>query len=237
MTPDEWREVIAPRLEQVQRRLRSACERAGRAVDDVRLVAVSKRKPAASIRAAHALGLRDFGENYAQELRDKADELADLEGLRWHFIGPLQRNKARLVVGRASWIHTVAKASLIAALEQRASTVALAPSLLLQLNLAGEDSKAGASEQDLDELLQRAVASPLACRGLMTMPPPVDDPEQVAPYFERLRQIAGERQAEAGPAFDQLSMGMSHDLDVAIRAGATMVRVGSAIFGARDPQS
>lgn len=234
MTHDEWIAAIEPRLETVRSRLAEACERAGRAAEDVRLVAVSKRKPAAAIRAAHALGLRDFGENYAQELRDKAEELSDLEGISWHFIGPLQRNKAKFVLGRARWIHTVAKVSLIEALEQRINNAPFAPSLLLQLELAGETSKSGIVEAELPALLQRASASPLPCRGLMTMPPPADDPEEIAPYFERLRDILGQHRPTAGDSFDQLSMGMSHDLDVAIRAGATMVRVGSAIFGPRD---
>ncbi len=234
----QWHQVIAPRLDLVRGRLAAACARAGRAIEEVRLVAVSKRKPAAAIRAAHALGLRDFGENYAQELRDKAEELGDLPDISWHFIGPLQRNKVKLVVGRASWIHTVAKVSLIEALEQRAATAPFAPSMLLQVELAGEASKSGISEAELPKLLERAKESPLPCRGLMTMPPPADDPEDITPYFERLRDLLAQHRLiagrETGDAFDQLSMGMSQDLDVAIRAGATMVRVGSAIFGARD---
>lgn len=234
MTERTWGEELAPRLAAVEARISGICQRVGRPRDSVRLVAVSKRKPVAAIRAAYTLGLRDFGENYAQELRDKAEELADLPDLRWHFIGPLQRNKVRLIVGRTALMHTVADATLIAALQERAKRQSERLAVLVQLNLAAEQSKSGIAAEQLGEVLTLLNATDhLDCRGLMTMPPPAEDPDVIAPYFRRLRELLRSHQPDQGPAFSELSMGMSDDLEVAIEAGATLVRVGSAIFGAR----
>ncbi len=234
MTTQAWHHEIGARLEAVQSRIARACEAAGREPEDVRLIAVSKRKPSIAIRAAYDLGLRDFGENYAQELRDKADELQDLSDIRWHFIGPLQRNKARLVVGRAQWIHTVDRAAIINTLNQRAATANAPLDILIQLNLAGEISKSGAQEADLPKLLDLVHSSSLIrCRGLMAITPALDDPQDVAPHFNRLRNILATCHDAQGEPLRELSMGMSADLEVAIAAGATMIRIGSAIFGPR----
>lgn len=229
-----WADEIAARLHVVEHRIAEIRRQVGRPRASVRLVAVSKRKPAAAIRAAYALGLRDFGENYAQELRDKSVELADLPDLRWHFIGPLQRNKVKLIVGRTALMHTVADPALIAALQERAARSGERLAVLVQLNLAGEQSKSGITADQLAETLARLdAADHLDCAGLMTMPPPADEPATIAPYFVRLRELLEAHQPTQGPAFRELSMGMSDDLEVAIEAGATLVRVGSAIFGAR----
>ncbi|MBW2731858.1 MAG: YggS family pyridoxal phosphate-dependent enzyme [Deltaproteobacteria bacterium] len=223
---------LAPRLEVINQRIESAAQAAGRDPATIRLVAVSKRKSVDLIRAAYDLGVRDFGENYAQELRDKAKELNDLPEIRWHFIGPLQRNKARYIAGVVHTFHTLASASLAEALDKRlVDKTGKAPlRVLLQLNLSGEESKSGISEHELEPLLQSVRSHPhLQCEGLMTMPPTANDPREVAPIFERLSTLA------AAHGLEQLSMGMSHDFEVAIAAGATLIRVGSSIFGARAP--
>lgn len=221
---------LSERLARVQARIESAARRCGRAPESVRLVAVSKRKSAALIREAYAHGLRDFGENYAQELRDKARELADLKELRWHFIGPLQRNKVRLVAGVAHTFHALCSPALAEALDQRLAASAAEPlRVLIQVNLSGEASKSGIAPGELPRLLESVRAhSHLRCVGLMTMPPPLSDPELVAPYFEQLAEIA------AAHALPELSMGMSDDFEVAVSAGATLVRIGSSIFGPRS---
>jgi pyridoxal phosphate enzyme (YggS family) len=224
-------EKLPTRLEATEARIAQACQAARRPRDSVRLVAVSKRKPVELIREAYRLGQRDFGENYAQELRDKSTELADLDELRWHFIGPLQRNKVRYIVGKVALIHTVADERLIEALEKRAFQLGVTQGILLQLNLSGEQSKSGIDDDSLAGLLKRVRdCEHLVCRGLMTMPPAVEQAADVAPFFARLRELAAHHFA-GHPA--ELSMGMSHDFEVAIAHGATIVRVGSSIFGAR----
>lgn len=231
--------ALARRITAVQERIALACARAGRERTEVTLIAVSKTQPAAAVRAAYALGLRDFGENYAQELRDKAAQLADLHELRWHFIGPLQRNKAQHVIGTVALIHTVASIALIERLAALAAQRGLAQSLLLQLNLSGEDSKSGARAEELPALLAAVDAYPLQLRGvgLMTMPPLEADPQRAAPIFAALRHLRdGCAGRWATPSRrGELSMGMSGDYEVAIAEGATLVRVGSAIFGDRAP--
>jgi pyridoxal phosphate enzyme (YggS family) len=227
---------IAQRVEAVETRIRRACAAVGRERDEVTLVAVSKTKPVAMIREAYALGVRDFGENYAQELRDKSRELADLDGLRWHFIGPLQRNKAQYVVGTAALIEAVASSELIERIEQLAARHERVQDVLLQVNISGEASKSGAPPEEVAELLARTAERPhVRCTGLMTMPPLFDDPERAAPIFDALQRLRDEHAASAaGADLTQLSMGMSSDVEVAIAHGATIVRVGSAIFGPRE---
>jgi len=231
------REEIGPRLELVRQRMALACQRAGRSTDEVTLVCVSKTVAAAAIRSAHAAGVSVFGENYAQDLRDKARELKPLAGLAWHFIGPLQRNKVRLVVGTAALIHSVHSLDILRAIEERAARRAAPQELLIQLNLSREHTKSGIAEGQLAELLD-GVARCTWCRcvGLMTMPPFFDQPELARPYFARLAQLRRRCAAEARPRVDlrHLSMGMSGDFEVAIEEGATLVRIGTAIFGPRD---
>jgi PLP dependent protein len=215
---------VAERLEAVKTRIRDAAVRAGRDPSEITLVAVSKLHPAAAIRAAYAAGQRDFGENYAQELSDKAAELGDLPDLRFHFIGHLQRNKAKLVAPRVAVVHTVDSLSLAQAIERRAD--GRAPVLLIQVNMAGEVKKSGVDVDEVEALrdaIERETSLPVT--GLMTIPPAEGDPR---PHFEALAALA----RRLGLA--ELSMGMSDDLEAAIEAGATLVRVGTAIFGPRS---
>lgn len=229
-------EAITLRWQAVHARVAAACARAGRSASEVCVIAVSKTQPAAAIRAAIAAGAREFGENYAQELAGKLAELAGEPAdppIRWHFIGRLQRNKAKLVAGRVALVHAVDSAELAEELARRAG--GQVQPILLAVNLAGEASKGGISG-DAAPGLARALASVSGCSldGLMTMPPPSEDAEASRPYFEQLRGLRDRLQHELGRALPILSMGMSHDFEVAIGCGATHVRVGSAIFGSRS---
>ncbi len=228
--------TLADRLERVLDELRAVCLRAGRGAEDAQLVAVSKRKPTEDIRAALAAGQCDFGENYAQELRDKARELADADAIRWHYIGPLQRNKVKYVVGTATLLHAVDDARLLDALEGRAARADLVQDVLVQVNLAAEPQKAGVSEADLPLLVEHFAQTPhLRLRGLMLMPPYDPDPEAGRPLFRRLARLREDLATNGleNVVPKELSMGMSHDFAVAVEEGATLVRVGTAIFGER----
>ena len=207
-------------LSRVRERIAAACARAGRPADSVRLIAVSKTQPLEKLRAAVQAGQRLFGENYAQELREKADALGP--GVTWHFIGALQSNKARLVVGRAALIHTCDRISLAREISKRA--LAEQP-VLVEVNVGREPQKAGALPEDVPALVDqlRALAR-LRCDGLMCIPPAAGDPR---PHFAALRELA------ARLGLSELSMGMSADFETAIEEGATLVRVGTAIFGER----
>ncbi len=229
---------LAARLRDVREAIARACKRAAREPAAVTLVCATKTVPAERIREAFTAGARDFGENYAQELRDKAEALAGLgPELRWHFIGALQRNKVKYAVGRAVLIHSVDSRELLAELDRRAERAGIErQELLLELNLAGEESKSGASEAELPGLLDACAALPrLRCVGLMTMPPFFDEPDRARPHFARLRELRDREQARGRPGLElrHLSMGMSGDFEAAIEEGATLVRVGTAIFGAR----
>jgi pyridoxal phosphate enzyme (YggS family) len=230
---------IAARWRAVTARVAAACERAGRAPAEVTLVAVSKTHPAEAVRAAAAAGARDFGENYAQELAAKreacgggAADAAPGE-LRWHFIGRLQRNKAKLVAGKVALVHAVDSLELAEELARRAAGVV--QPILLSVNVAGEATKGGSSP-DAAAALAAALAKVPGVRldGLMTMPPPSDDPEASRPSFLALRALRDRLQQELGAPLPALSMGMSGDYEVAIACGATHVRIGTAIFGVRD---
>ena len=223
---------IASRLDAVRGRIAAAAERAWRSPGEVRLVAVSKGKPAEAFRAAYAAGQRDFGESYAQELGEKAEALGDLPDLAWHAIGGLQRNKAKLVARVAAVVHSVDREDLAVELDRRAEALGRTLRVLLEVNVGGEASKGGCAPGDLGRLIEAASR----CRhlqpiGLMTIAPFIEDPEKVRPYFAALRAL---RDQSGGPAaLPELSMGMSHDFEAAIEEGATLVRVGTAIFGAR----
>jgi pyridoxal phosphate enzyme (YggS family) len=222
---DNWRAIRA--------RVDAACTRAGRAPSDVTIVAVSKRHTTQAIHEAIAAGACDFGENYAQELDAKRAELGELEGVRWHFIGRLQRNKAKLVAGQVALVHAVDSIELAAELGKRSPHV---QPILLAVNLAGEATKGGVTGDDASSIAA-AIAKLANVRldGLMTMPPPADDPEASRPAFEALRALRDRIAGELGQPLPVLSMGMSNDFEVAIACGATHVRIGTAIFGERTP--
>jgi pyridoxal phosphate enzyme (YggS family) len=206
-------------LSRVRERIAAACARAGRSAAEVQLVAVSKTQPIEKLREALAAGQKIFGENYAQELRAKAEALP---GAEWHFIGALQSNKARIVVGRASLIHTCDRLALAKELAKRTQGV---QRVLLEVNVGKEPQKSGALPEEVPALLEAVRALPaLRCEGLMCIPPASGDPRQ---HFRALRELA--RQL----GLRELSMGMSADYETAIEEGATIVRVGTAIFGER----
>lgn len=220
------------RLAALQGRLASACARAGRSPDAVTLVAVSKTFDAAAVAEAYALGLRDFGENYVQELSAKQAALAHLEGLRWHMIGHLQRNKARAVVPGVAMLQSLDSVALAVEVSKRAAEARRILPVLVQVNVGGEAQKSGCAPGALGALLDAVEALPgVSLSGLMTVPPHTEDPAGARPFFDALLAL---REAHGGPSrLPVVSMGMTHDLEVAVAAGATMVRVGSALFGSR----
>lgn len=226
--------TIADRWREIRARVDAACERAGRAPSEVTIVAVSKTHPASAVREAATAGATDFGENYAQELAAKrggVSAFAELGDVRWHYIGRLQRNKAKLVAGHVALVHAVDSVELAQELAKRSTSV---QPILLAVNAAGEETKGGVNADQVLELA-RAIAGIANVRldGLMTMPPPADDPEASRPYFVALRALRDRTQDQLGRELPVLSMGMSGDFEVAIDCGATHVRVGTAIFGSR----
>ncbi|RPJ60616.1 MAG: YggS family pyridoxal phosphate-dependent enzyme [Acidobacteria bacterium] len=227
---------LAARLADVRCRIARAAGRSGRAPDAVRLVAVSKTYPAEQVRAAVEAGQRDFGENRVQEALQKVESCRDL-GVRWHLIGHLQSNKARKAASAFGCIHSIDRLELLDAVDRAAAEARTSPELLVQVDLAGESTKHGAATGEL----RAQVAAAAGCRaarlaGLMILPPFLEDPEQVRPYFRQLRELRDGLVADGlvpAAMMRELSMGMSHDFEVAVEEGATMVRVGTAIFGSR----
>ena len=235
--------AVAERLAAVRERIARAAAAAGRDPAEIRLIGASKLQPTEAIRAAYAAGLRDFGENYVQELERKAAELANLPDLRLHLIGHLQRNKARHVVRHASVIQSVDSVRLAEELGRRATEVVIDEArrfaagerrlvVFVEVNVGGEAEKQGCAPEALGAVLDAVEAQPsLALRGLMTLPPHTEDPAGARPFFDQLVAL---RDRHGGPSrLPELSMGMTHDLEPAIAAGATVVRVGTAIFGQR----
>ena len=227
--------MIAENLEKIRRNLDAACEGCGRDRNEVRLIAVSKFKPAEDILESYKAGQRLFGENRAQELSAKQAVLpADIE---WHFIGNLQKNKVKYLVGKAALIHSVNSLELIREIERLAAVRSVTQEILLEINIAGEQSKQGAAPSEAEELIRTAVSQPhLRLRGLMAVAPLSENPEDSRPYFRQLRALR-ERFISELPepdAFDQLSMGMSGDYLIAVQEGATLVRIGTAVFGPRS---
>ena len=224
---------IAANWRVVRERVDRACERAARDPKTVTIVAVSKTHPIEAVRAAFAAGATDFGENYAQELASKRAELGPNDALRWHYIGRLQRNKAKLVAGQVALVHAVDSLELAQELAKRAGGVV--QPILASVNIAGEETKGGISPDAALQLAADLTAVPgVRLDGLMTMPPPADDPEASRPAFEALRVLRDRIEQAHGRALPVLSMGMSGDFEVAIACGATHVRIGTAIFGSRD---
>jgi pyridoxal phosphate enzyme (YggS family) len=226
---------IASRLQRVRRRIDAAAQRAGRSPASITLVAVSKTFGPDAVRAAAAAGQRVFGENRVQEAVAKIDALGDLD-TDWHLIGHLQTNKARKAVSVCAWIESVDRLELLHKLDAASTELGIRRSILLQVDLAHEATKHGADVSDLRTLVDAALASrALDLRGLMLVPPIPAEAEDSRPWFRRLRDLRDRLVADGAPAdrLVELSMGMSHDFEVAIEEGATMVRVGSAIFGTR----
>jgi len=222
----------AERLAKVHERIAAACAACGRDPAEVTLVAVSKLHEAAAVVAMAALGQRIFGESYIQEALPKME--ACPAGLEWHFIGHLQRNKAKLAIGRFALIHTVDNLELAQSLQQRNAACGLTQAVCLQVNVAGEAQKSGVAPDGLPALAEAVAAMPhLALRGLMVIPPVFDDPEGARPSFARLRELRDETARRLGLDLPVLSMGMSGDLEAAIMEGATHVRVGTDLFGPR----
>jgi len=225
-------DTIEKRLQAVKSRIAGACAAAGRDPRDIVLVAVSKTFPAAAVRAAHAAGQRDFGENHAQDAVAKIEALADLD-LVWHFIGPIQSNKTRTIAVHFAWVHSIDRLKIAERLAAQRPGQLPPLQACIQVNVSGEATKSGVAPAEAPALARAVAALPrLQLRGLMAIPEPTDDPALQHRRFESLRDLKDRLVAE-GLALDTLSMGMSDDLETAIAAGATMVRVGTAIFGAR----
>jgi pyridoxal phosphate enzyme (YggS family) len=220
--------MLRERIEAVEERIRTACKRAGRRREDVTLVAVTKVFPASALCEAYALGLREFGENYVQEFENKSPVVSGLAGARFHLIGHLQANKSNRGAELFDVIQTVDSARLARRLNEAPVRRVNPLEVLIEVKLSEEQAKSGVAPAELPALIEAIGACPnLQLTGLMTMPPWSEDAETSRPFFRRLRPLAG----EFGLA--KLSMGMSHDLEVAIEEGATLVRVGTALFGRR----
>jgi len=227
--------TLTSRLEEIRQRIHQAAARAGRSPDAVRLVAVSKTFPIDAVREAYDAGQRDFGENRVQEALQKIDAGPDMS-IRWHLIGHLQSNKSRKAAERCDWIQSIDSVDLLQRVDAAAAAAGRNPQLLIQVDLALEPTKHGAPIDALPgifEEAQRCTAARVA--GLMLLPPLAENPQDARPWFRRLRELRDGLASNGipGPLLAELSMGMSHDFEVAVEEGATMVRVGSAIFGQR----
>ncbi len=227
--------MIAENLEAIRRRISASCRACGRDPGDVALIAVSKTLGAEAIREARDAGQTDFGENYVQELRGKLAD-ASLEGIRWHFIGHLQSNKVKYIAQRAAMIQTVDSASLGAEIERQAARCDRVIDVLVEIHATDEATKSGVAPTEAPALVRSLASFPhLRVCGLMTMGPLADDPELSRPAFAMVRRLGREIEREAIPrvSMRHFSMGMTHDFEIAIAEGATMVRIGTAIFGSR----
>ncbi len=230
-------ETMRARLAKVEERIQSACDRAGRDRDELTLIAVSKTHPPDAIKTLYDEGVGAFGASYVQEWDDKVDEVPD--GIEWHFVGHLQSNKARDVVDRVAYVHSVDRRSVMKQLNKRTDSTV---DVLLQINIAEQDSKSGVPPEELEGLIDVADDYPnLEIRGLMTLPPHAEDPEDNRDYFRRMRHLfdeastlLAESDTHSRDGFEHLSMGMTNDFEVAIEEGATMIRLGTALFGPRD---
>jgi pyridoxal phosphate enzyme (YggS family) len=230
--------AITDNIQQVRERIATACDRAARPVRSVTLLAVSKTFDAGAVREAHAAGQHAFGENYVQEALAKIEALADLRpGIEWHLIGPLQSNKTRVVAEQFDWVHSVDRLKIAERLAAQRPPGLPPLQLCLQVNISGEDTKSGALPDEVPALARAVAALPnVVLRGLMAIPEPAGDVEAQRLPHRALRELLERVNAEAGLALDTLSMGMSADLEAAVLEGATIVRVGSAIFGSRAPK-
>lgn len=226
---------IKNNMKQVQENIKLACEKAGRSTEDVTLIAVSKTKPVEMLREAYEAGARDFGENKVQELVDKVEQLP--KDIRWHMIGHLQRNKVKYIVDKVYLIHSVDSLRLAEEISKEACKKQVEVNILVEVNVACEESKFGATTEETLELVRRIAVLPgVHIQGLMTIAPYVDNPEDNREYFAKLQQLAVDikNQNIDNVTMSVLSMGMTGDYQVAVEEGSTYVRVGTGIFGERD---
>ena len=240
--------MMKENIEGIERRIQAACDRAGRKRSEVTLIAVSKTKPNEMLEEAYSLGMRHFGENKVQEMAQKYEDLNDKfdEKVNWHLIGHLQRNKVKYIIDKAELIHSVDSLRLAEQIEEETKKKNLIVDILIEVNVADEDTKFGVSCDDVEALIQEIVKLPhIRVRGLMTIAPYVENPEKNRKYFKKLRDLYvdiktkntdnnGNGNILNTDTFDILSMGMTGDYEVAIEEGATMVRIGTGIFGERD---
>ena len=227
--------MLKENLEYVESQIREACERSGRLREEVTLIAVSKTKPVSVLKEAYDLGVRVFGENKVQELADKYEELP--KDIRWHMIGHLQRNKVKYIIDKVELIHSVDSLRLAETIEKEAAKHNITANILIEVNVAKEESKFGLMPEELDEFVSEVAKFPhIQVQGLMTIAPFVDDPEENRGIFQRLRKLSVDIAAKNVDNITMriLSMGMTNDYTVAVEEGAAMVRVGTGIFGARD---
>lgn len=228
---------LAGRVAEVKKALAEVATRAGRRPEEVTLVAVSKLHPGSDIRALAESGQVDFGENYVQEALGKQEELADLD-VNFHFIGGLQSNKAKFVAGNFCLVHSVDSRKLAQALHKKAGSLGVVQDILLQVNIAEEVQKSGITEEMLPQLAEDVMnMDGLRLVGLMTMPPFFNEPERARPVFARLRELKEGLEKQLGLSLPHLSMGMTGDFVPAVEEGATLVRIGTKIFGARPPRT
>lgn len=232
---NERENEIAYNIKSVQERIVAACERSGRNPLDVTLIAVSKTKPVEDIRYAMSAGMAYFGENKVQELTGKMDEIK--EPLHWNMIGHLQKNKVKYIVGRVDLIHSVDSVALASQIQKEAQKKQVHVDVLIEVNVSGEESKFGVTPQNLEQTVREIATFPdVRVKGLMTVAPFTEDPEENRPYFRKLRDLAVDIAGKSidNVAMNILSMGMTGDFEIAVEEGATMVRVGTAIFGKRN---
>ena len=228
--------MLKENLEEVEEKIAKACERAGRAREEVTLIAVSKTKPVEMLQEIYDEGIRDFGENKVQELTEKYEVMP--KDMKWHMIGHLQRNKVKYIVDKVTLIHSVDSLRLAETISREAEKKDVTVPILIEVNIAGEETKFGlSSKEEVISLTEQIAALPnLSVKGLMTVAPPAEDPEENRPFFREIRQLSVDitNKNIDNVSMEILSMGMTNDYTVAIEEGATMVRVGTGIFGARD---
>ena len=230
--------MLKENLAEVQSRVEQACKRAGRDVAEVTLIAVSKTKPVTDLQEIYNAGVRDFGENKVQEMCDKMEKMP--KDINWHMIGHLQRNKVKYIVGNVALIHSVDSYRLAEEINIQAKKKGIVVPILVEVNIADETTKFGVSKEDAMELVRQiASLDALSIKGLMTIAPYVVDPEDNRAYFRKIKELSVDidNQNIDNVSMDILSMGMTGDFEVAIEEGATMVRVGTGIFGKRDYQN
>jgi pyridoxal phosphate enzyme (YggS family) len=221
-------------LEHVIELMEEACERTGRSLEEVTLLGASKTVPPETIRRFYNCGLKTFGENRVQEFLGKYEVLKDLD-IDWHFIGRLQRNKVKYLMRKVSLIHSLDREPLAYEIDKRAGREGIVQEVLIEVNVGGEETKGGVQPQDLNRLYEYTLSlKNLKVVGLMTIPPYMENPEEVRPFFRKLRELKEELERNYGVKLKHLSMGMSHDFTVAIEEGATIVRVGTLLFGERS---